>query len=111
MSWSGRSERTTLANGRTHQTLCQPLSGSQPNTSSHVLIEPAWQGNRSPRTSSDTPHLIASLTEANRAIRDSHLEFWAFATRFLLANLPRILFTPPPRRPDTWAINGEGTTS
>ena len=56
---------------RAHQTLCQLLSGSQPNTSSPVLREPAWQGNRSPRTSGDTPHLMGVTVRGpiNHAIK------------------------------------------
>ena len=98
---------------RTHRTLCQLLSGSQPNTTSHVLIEPAWQGNRSPRTSGDTHHLWGVSVRGSKSIDHItlHFEFCAFATRFLLANIPRILFTPPLRRPDTWTMSGVGTTS
>src|SRR6267154_3332767 len=115
MSWGGAVRRNgSLANRRrrAHQTLSQLLSGSQPNTSSHVLIEPALQGNHIPRMSGDTPHLNGVTDRSQSSNQKTlHFEFFAFATRFLLANMPRILFTPPLRRPDTWTMSGEGTTS
>ena len=41
----------------------------------------------------------------------SHLEFWTFDTRLLLASWPRILLVPPPRSPLICATSEFGTTS
>ncbi len=78
MSWSDTSERPWAnKRRRAHRIPCQLLSGSQPNTSSHVLIEPAWQDNRSPHKSGDTPHLIGC--NCQKPIMKLETYIWSFA--------------------------------
>lgn len=87
-------------------------SGFRRNTSNLALTELSWPGN----------HIHHKSTCNHRLHRDQekwicrrrihiHLEFWTRATRFRFAREPKILLTPPLRKPEIWAIRTVGTTS